>query len=111
MAITSDWIITHNGISYPAGEVVAVLSVDEEQALIDSGRAKMVQVVVAAAGSLDDGNPDDPDELTPEQFALLPAAGQKETLEGLGIEPGSNAETRLQQYADWYAEVEGDDNA
>lgn len=115
MPITSDWKITHDGVSYPAGTVVTVLSEEQERELIEDGKATRVPVVeVAAEGSLSSlgEKVEGGDVLTPEEFAVLTAAKQKEELESAGIEPGSNAETRVEQYTAYYDALpdEEDDN-
>lgn len=115
MPITSEWIITHDGVSYPAGEVVTVLSEEQEQALIASGIAKKVPVVVesaAGASSSGDGGDqtDEEDALTPDEFAALSAADQKKELDSLGIEAGTNADIRLQQYSEWYDKLESEND-
>ncbi|GIO33119.1 hypothetical protein J2TS6_42600 [Paenibacillus albilobatus] len=47
---------------------------------------------------------------SPEEFADLPAAGQKERLKALEIDPASKEEDRIEQYEDWYFEQVGNAN-
>ena len=115
MPILSDWNITHDGVTYPRGEVIFVLPENVENELIESGIAERVPVAPAAEGSPPSGGPGgdngdkDPnagggadDVLSPEEFGKLTAPEQKAELELVGIEPASNAPDRLAQYKEWY---------
>ncbi|QGQ95860.1 hypothetical protein EHS13_13735 [Paenibacillus psychroresistens] len=104
MAITSAWNIQHNGIKYPAGEVIDLLSEEEEQELIDKGKAKRVPVVYVTEDSftLDGNSQNDSDILTIQQFSDLKADEQKAQLLLLGIDPASKLDLRVQQYTQWF---------
>ncbi|MGG1638223.1 hypothetical protein [Paenibacillus sp. NRS-1760] len=112
MPITSKWIITHDGVSYPAGDVVSVLSVEAEDELISYGIAKRVPVIEVAAGSLlSNVSGDDETALTPAEFSELSAADQKDELISLDIDPASNEPGRIDQYITWYEnQVIGNDH-
>lgn len=132
MAIISDWIITHDGVTFPAGKVIFDLPKELQQKYISEGVAKEVPVVEPVAGpasgppagNLQKGgssgegdviggsitDPNDDIALTPDEFAALKAPEQSKELEAVGIEPASNKEDRIAQYTEWYNQPEpGDD--
>ncbi len=129
MAIISDWIITHDGVTYPAGEVITDLPKKLAEKYVAEGIAKRVPVVNNAEGSFisntnggnlpppaggaatntgDDNKTDDDEALTPEEFGKLGAAEQKKELEEIGLVPDSNAAARLAQYTAWYESADDD---
>jgi hypothetical protein len=90
--------IKHNGAFYEKG---SVFDADEKDVahLIDT---YVSPAFVGQPGGQQGDETETVELLTVEEFESLNASEQKELLIELGIEPGSNAETRLQQYAEFY---------
>ncbi|QHZ50025.1 hypothetical protein ERICV_05126 [Paenibacillus phage phiERICV] len=116
MAIKVIWTIVHDDQEYSPGETISGLSEEEEHRLVKLGAAEQINEAVPplqqepdqAQGEKEENNlfgvVEDKEETLPtvEEFTVLQANEQKELLESLEIKPGTNAETRIEQYKELY---------
>jgi hypothetical protein len=95
------------GETFLPGKVITGLSEEEEKSLVDGGYCEYPFVIDSQADSItEQTETGSPLHISIEQFTELKAAGQKETLEKLGVVAGSNEKERIQQYTDF---LEGND--
>jgi hypothetical protein len=90
------------GETYLPGKVITGLSEEEEKSLVDSGYCEYPFVIDSQAESLTEtSSTENSGNLTIDEFIALKSTGQKEHLQKLEVEAGSNELSRVQQYSDW----------